>query len=260
VAAPVVFKPPGLSIDEEARVRSIKSGKGRAAPEDQMKRKTPDVVIVGAGGHGKVVLDILRADGRYRPVGYVDADPSLTDSYVGGLPVLGAVNALPRLRQQRIKRAIVAIGDNRTRLHYAGVLLEQGFELVNAVHPTAFVSPNAKLGLNVVVAPHASVVTECTVADSAIINTSAVVDHECEIGEGAHICPGAVLAGRVRVGRAAFIGIGANVIQCRSIGRFAVVGAGAAVIEDVPDYATAVGVPARVLKVSPPDALEPANR
>src|SRR5688572_19506462 len=145
-----------------------------------MKTKTPDVLIVGAGGHGKVVLDILRAEGRYRPVGFVDADPSLTDSYVGGLPVLGAANALSRLRQQRIKRAIVAIGDNRTRLHYAGLLLEQGFELISAVHPTAFVSPNAKLGRNVVVAPRAAVVTESSVADSTIVNTSAVVDHECE--------------------------------------------------------------------------------
>lgn len=219
-----------------------------------MKKKTPDVVIVGAGGHGKVVLDVLRAEGRYRPVGFIDADPSLTDSYVGGLPVLGAANALPRLRQQRIRRAIVAIGDNRTRLHYAGLLQEQGFELVSAVHPAAFVSPHARLGRNVVVAPKASVVTECHVADSAIINTSAVVDHECEVGEGVHVCPGALLAGRVRIGAEAFIGMGAKVIQCLAIGDGAVVGAGAVVIEDLPANATAVGVPARVIKLAKPTA------
>jgi hypothetical protein len=76
-----------------------------------------DVVIIGAGGHGKVVLDILVAEGKYRPVGFVDNNPSLLDSYVCGLPVLGPINALPRLKRQRIRHAVVAIGDNRQRLN-----------------------------------------------------------------------------------------------------------------------------------------------
>jgi UDP-perosamine 4-acetyltransferase len=213
-----------------------------------------EVVIIGAGGHGKVVLDILRADGRFRPVGFVDNNPSLLDSYVCGLPVLGPINALPRLKRQGVRRAIIAIGDNRQRQRQRGELDAAGFELVNVVHPTAFVSPRATLGRGVVVAPRASVVTEARIGDLAIVNTAAVVDHECEVGEAAHVAPGAVLAGRVRVGRGAFIGIGAKVIQCRSIGAFAVVGAGAAVIHDVPAGATAVGVPARVVKAA---ATEP---
>jgi UDP-perosamine 4-acetyltransferase len=211
-----------------------------------------DVIIAGAGGHGKVVLDILRAARRYRPVGFIDANPSLTDSYIGGLPILGSANALPMLRRQKIRRAIVAIGDNRTRLQYMGILREHGFDLVNAVHPTAHVSRSARLGRNVVVAPQAAVVAEAALGDGVIVNTGAVVDHECELAEGVHVCPKAALAGRVRAGPGAFIGIGAQVIQCRAVGRFAVIGAGAAVIEDVPDFATAVGVPARVIKVAEP--------
>jgi UDP-perosamine 4-acetyltransferase len=211
-----------------------------------------DVVIIGAGGHGKVVLDILVAEGKYRPVGFVDNNPSLLDSYVCGLPILGPINALPRLKRQRIRHAIVAIGDNRQRLNQLPEIDATGFTLVNAVHPTAYVSPRATLGRGVVVAPRASVVVEARLGDLAIINTAAVVDHECDVGDGAHVCPGAILAGRVRVGRGAFIGIGAQVIQCRSVGDFAVVGAGAAVIQDVPDGATAVGVPARVVKATAP--------
>ena len=207
-----------------------------------------DVVIIGAGGHGKVVLDILTAEGKYRPVGFVDNNPSLLDSYVCGLPVLGPINALPRLKRQRIRHAIVAIGDNRQRLSQVPEIDAAGIMLVNAVHPTAFVSPRAKLGRGVVVAPKACVIVDARIGDVAIVNTAAVVDHECDVGDGAHVCPGAILAGRVRVGRGAFIGIGAQVIQCRNVGEFAVVGAGAAVIEDVPDGATAVGVPARVVK------------
>lgn len=213
-----------------------------------------DVVIIGAGGHGKVVLDILAAEGRYRPVGFVDNNPALLDGYVCGHPVLGPINALPRLKRQRIRRAIVAIGDNRQRLNQLPEIEAVGFELVTAVHPTAFVSPRASLGRGVVVAPKASIITEAKIGDLAIVNTAAVVDHECEVGDGAHVCPGAILAGRVRVGRGAFIGIGAQVIQCRNVGAFATIGAGAAVIADVPDGATAVGVPARLVKASAPAA------
>jgi UDP-perosamine 4-acetyltransferase len=215
------------------------------------------VVIIGAGGHGKVVLDILRAAGKYVPAGFVDADTTLAGMKVGGLPVFGPGNVLPKIRQQKIRHAIVAIGDNRTRQRYAALLREQGFELINAIHPPASVSAAAALGENVVIAAQATVCTEARLADCVIVNTSAVVDHECDVAEAVHVCPGAHLAGRVRVGAAAFIGLGANVIQCMTIGEHAVVGAGAVVIEDVPAYATAVGVPARVIKSTAP-AVEPA--
>jgi sugar O-acyltransferase (sialic acid O-acetyltransferase NeuD family) len=209
-----------------------------------------ELVIIGAGGHGKVVLDILRAAGQHEPVAFLDADPALAGTEVFGVPVLGAINLLPKLRQQKVRHAIVAIGDNRARLQYAGLLRGQGFELASAVHPTAFVSPTAKLGVNVVVAPQAAVITDTRIGDSAIINTGAAVDHECDVAEGVHIGPGARLAGRVRVGAGAFVGLGASVIQCLTIGQYAMVGAGAVVTADVPDFATVVGVPARVIRVA----------
>jgi sugar O-acyltransferase (sialic acid O-acetyltransferase NeuD family) len=209
-----------------------------------------DVIIVGAGGHGKVVLDILRAQGVHKIVGFVDADASLAGSTVSGMAVIGPVNQLPKLRQQKVRGAIIAIGDNRVRMQYAGLLREQGFELINAIHPSASVSSTARLGVNVVVAAQAAISTEARIEDSVIINTGAIVDHECVIGEGVHICPGVHLAGRVQVRSGAFVGIGANVIQCLLIGQNAIVGAGAVVISDVPDDVTAVGVPARVLETS----------
>ncbi|MGA3065628.1 MAG: acetyltransferase [Tepidisphaeraceae bacterium] len=208
-----------------------------------------DVIIIGAGGHGRVVLDILRAAGGPKPIGFIDADPQLAGKTIGGLCVLGQANLLPKLRTQKVKAAIVAVGDNRARRSYAKKLLEQGFELINAIHPSSVVSPTARLGKNVVVAAGAVIGTDCLIADDVIINTSAVIDHECEIGQAVHICPAAALAGRVRVGEEAFIGLGCRVIQCLTIGSQAVVGAGAVVIADVPEGATVVGVPARVIKV-----------
>ena len=212
------------------------------------------VLIIGAGGHGRVVLDIIRAEGRHEPIGFIDAAPALSGTKVSGLPVFGRANLLPKLRQQnKVRHAIVAIGDNRVRPRYAATLREHGFELVNAIHPRATVSPTASLGKNVVIAANAVVCTEARVADSVILNTACVVDHECDIGEGAHVCPGAHLGGRARVGAGAWIGLGANVIQCLSVGQYSVVGAGAAVIRDVPEFATVVGVPARVIKVAAPE-------
>jgi UDP-perosamine 4-acetyltransferase len=209
-----------------------------------------DVLIVGAGGHGKVVLDCLRAAGECNPIGFVDADTSLAGTSIGGLPVFGPPNQLPKIRSTKIKSAIIAIGDNRTRRSYARMLIDQGFDLINAIHPHACVSATAHIGRNVVIAAGAIVCTEARIGDSVVVNTAAVVDHECEIGEAAHICPTVALAGRVRVGEGAFIGIGAKVIPCLSIGEYAIVGAGAVVIRDVPAHATAVGVPAKVIKLS----------
>jgi UDP-perosamine 4-acetyltransferase len=207
------------------------------------------ILIIGAGGHGKVVLDILRASDLYEPAGFIDADPALAGSFVGGIKVLGAMNLLPKLHRQGIRAAVIAIGDSRARRHCAALLGEQGIALVNAVHPTAFVSTTAVLGRGVVVAPQAAICADCRVGDLSIINTAAVVDHECDIGEAVHVCPGVRLAGRVSVGSGSFIGLGANVIQCLKIGEGTTVGAGAVVLEDVPADSTVVGVPARVIRV-----------
>lgn len=206
-----------------------------------------ELVIIGAGGHGKVVLDILRAMGGWKVAGFLDADPALAGTVVQGVTVLGQINLLPKMKQQKVRQAIVAIGDNRSRQSYIKALREHEFVLINAVHPTAYVSPTAKLGEGVVVCAGAVVGTEAQVGDGAIVNTSAVVDHECAVGECVHLAPGVLLAGRVRVDTGAFLGIGARVIPCLTIGEWAVVGAGATVIRDVAGNVTVVGVPARVV-------------
>jgi len=211
-----------------------------------------DVVIVGAGGHGKVVLDILRASNnpKLRVLGFLDADPALVGTSINDIPVLGPIHHISKLRQHRITGAIVAIGDNRARFSYAKYLHDEGIELISAVHPRAIVSSTAKTGRNVVICAGATVCADAQIGDSVILNTGCIVDHECEIGESAHICPAAALAGRVSIGAGAFVGLGAKIIQCRTVGEHATIGAGAVVIEDIPANATAVGVPARVIKTS----------
>jgi sugar O-acyltransferase (sialic acid O-acetyltransferase NeuD family) len=208
-----------------------------------------DIVIIGAGGHGKVVLDILQSGSQYRAVGFLDANPKLVGTVVGGLPVFGAIHLVGRIRQQhRIGGAIVAIGDNRARAGYVDNIAAQGIELINAIHPSAVVAKSAVLGRNVVVAAQAVICTETRIGDCVTINTAATVDHECEIADSVHVCPGAHLAGRVRIGARSMVGLGANVLQCLTIGEDSIIGAGTVVLRDVPAGSTVVGVPGKIIR------------
>jgi sugar O-acyltransferase (sialic acid O-acetyltransferase NeuD family) len=207
-----------------------------------------DLILIGAGGHGKVVLDILQCEGKHRVVGFLDADASLHGSTVAGVAVLGGINQLLKLRSQKVRGAIVSIGDNRIRQQYAKEAADAGLELVQAIHPRAIVARSAKIGKNVVIAAGAVVCPDVVIGDSSIINTGAIVDHESVIGEAVHVCPAATLAGRVRVEDLAFVGMGAKIIQCLTLGARCVVGAGAVIRADVPPDCTAVGVPARIVK------------
>jgi UDP-perosamine 4-acetyltransferase len=209
-----------------------------------------DVIIAGAGGHGRVVLDILRAAAEHTVVGFLDANEDLQGTDISGVPVLGNLNLLFKLKSKGVAGAIVAIGDNRIRDGYAQKLAAAGLRLINAIHPSAILSPTAELGVNLVIAAGAIICTETKIADSVIINTAAVVDHECDIARAVHIAPGVRLAGRVSVGQGAFVGIGANVLPCLRIGEHAIVGGGTLVLRDIPAGATVVGVPSRVIKTA----------
>ncbi len=209
----------------------------------------PRCVIVGAGGHGRVVLDILINAAQYEVVGFVDSNAELTGRRIDGIEVLGQPADLPILRKQiGVTHGVIAIGDNGVRRAVADRLDDLGFVLANAIHPSANLARNATLGRNVVVAAGAVVCAHSQIGDSVILNTGCIVDHESLIGTATHICPGARLAGRVTVESGAFVGIGATIIQSVRIGYEAIVGAGAVVIEDAPPMSTVVGVPARQIK------------
>ncbi len=214
-------------------------------------------IIVGAGGHGRVVLDIFRQAYNADPIGFVDGDSNLRGRRIDGLEVLGDAAETGILTAREVDSAIVAIGDNATRNMYMQALRAQGIRLINAVHPRASVADTARLGQNVVIAAGAVVCAHCRIDDSCIINTASIIDHESLIGRATHVCPGARLAGRVVVEDFAFVGIGATIVQCLTIGRGSVVGAGAVVLRDVPAFTTVVGVPARPIRERE-DALQPS--
>lgn len=231
--------------------RPLSSGFRPAVPPAPGTR-LPRCIIIGCGGHGRVVLDIIRQAGKYDPIGFVDSDPGSHGRRIDGLKVLGHPDDLADFgRTLDVSKAIVAIGDNGVRREFAHVLTGLGFELINAIHPSANLAANVSLGRNTVIAAGVLVGAHGQIGDSVILNTGCIVDHESLIGTATHVCPGAKIAGRVVIESGAFVGIGATIIQSIRVGCEAVVGAGAVVIHDVAAMTTVVGVPAREIKAAP---------
>lgn len=204
-----------------------------------------DVVVIGAGGHAKVVIELLRQAGDN--VAYcVSADA--TEKSCLGVSVLIGDEWLSKLRAEGYHRAFVAIGGNRLRLKMAGVLRELQYDLVNAISSFALISPSARIGVGVAVMAGTIINAEAEIGDLSIVNTGATIDHDCRIGKAVHVAPQSALAGTVTVGEGAFLGIGCRVIPGISIGEWSIVGAGAVVTKNIPENVTAVGVPARILR------------
>lgn len=207
-----------------------------------MKGHSNPVNVIGAGGHAKVVVSLLRAAG-YSVVAIYDDSPSQHGREVFGVPVLGPVD---KLEDSPVTHAVIAIGDCRVREQISRRFRQ--ITWVTAIHPSAYVDPTARLGEGTVVFAGAVVQPDAVIGSHVIINTGATVDHDCRVEDFVHLAPGVHLAGGVRVARGAFLGAGAVVAPYRTIGRGTLVGAGGVVIGDLPDGVTAVGVPAKPIK------------
>ncbi len=209
------------------------------------------VVIVGAGGHAKVVCDALLASGLSESElrGFVDDQPDKWGGRVLGFPILGGVDSVSAGEVH----LAMAIGDNAARQRAFENAKRLGHKFINVIHPQAVVGRECRFGEGIVVFAQAVVNSGTEIGDGVIVNTACSVDHDCRIGAHAHIAPGARLAGGVSVGEGALIGIGAVAIPGISIGARSVVGAGAAVTRDLPPDCVAVGVPARVIKIKEKD-------
>ncbi|MFN8994584.1 MAG: NeuD/PglB/VioB family sugar acetyltransferase [Pseudomonadota bacterium] len=203
----------------------------------------PRILLLGAGGHGKVMADLLLSNGGYEVAGFVDAAPRA--GQVLGLPVLGDESLLGALFDQGAALAHPAIGHNEQRQAAAERLKAAGFGLPSLIHPSALIGRAVRLGDGAAILARAVIGPEAAIGALALINTGAIVEHDCVVAEAAHIGPGAVLTGGVRVGAGALIGAGAVVRPGIKIGAGAVIGAGAAVVEDIAPGARVTGVPAQ---------------
>jgi sugar O-acyltransferase (sialic acid O-acetyltransferase NeuD family) len=210
------------------------------------------VVIVGAGGHAREVADILRHGVREgaspRLLGFVADDPENYPAEVGGVPFLGDWGWFDTADPEGLA-VICAVGLPQLRRHLAGRAQARGITFASAVSPLAYVSPTAQLGEGVMVFPHAFVSAGSSLGDHAVVNVGASVSHDARVRPFATLGPGVRVAGHAEVGEGCYLGIGSSVIDRVSIGAWATVGGGACVTEDLRENVTAVGVPARVIKI-----------
>lgn len=205
-------------------------------------------VIIGTGGHARVILDVLNYDRNIEVVAFVDKTIRGSDEKIMGIPALGDHSVLPGLLKSGIKAAIIGVGDNKIRKVYYENIKNMGIELINAIHPAVHLSRNAKIGKGALIAAGATIATGAEIGNNVIVNTGAIIEHEDILEDHVHIAPGTVLAGRVKVKEGAFIGAGCVVKEYVTVGRNAIIGAGSVVLEDIPENAVAVGAPAKVIK------------
>lgn len=210
-----------------------------------MMSESKSVLLVGAGGHAKVCIEAFRAQGLYDPIACLDPNAGVDNLL--GVPVYSVEASLKLFFAKGVRLGFVCIGQNTLRIKLGTDLRNAGFRMVNAISPSAHVSPSATLGEGVLVMPGAVINAEAQIGDLCIINTNSIVEHDCTIGIACHVAPGATLGGRVKLEDGVFIGMGALVTPNRVIGRNSIVGAGATVISSVAEGVTVAGVPARQL-------------
>lgn len=206
---------------------------------------TPELLIYGASGHAKVVIDIVERQGVYRIIGLIDDAPERHGQEFFGYRVLGGQEVLKGHRRCGI---LVAIGDNKARERIHNQVKALGYELAQAIHPSVQRARDVSIGPGTVIMAQVAINSGTVIGEGVIVNTGATIDHDCRVGDFAHIAPGVHLAGNVTVGALTQIGIGACAIPGVRIGERTLIGAGAAIVTDIPDGVVAVGVPARVMR------------
>ncbi|MEO8099663.1 MAG: acetyltransferase [Acidobacteriota bacterium] len=212
------------------------------------------VVVFGASGHAKVVIDILVKQGVYGVVGLLDKFKP-AGFLCEGKPVIGPIADLPRLLQQNEGLGvIVAVGDNwiRSRIVEEILGLCPDIEFCQAIHPSAQIASSAVIGRGTVIMPGAVVNAGSSVGEFCILNTRSSLDHDSTMDAFSSLSPAATTGGNVHIGPYSNIGMGATLIQGVSVGQHTVIGAGAVVFRCMPDNIVAYGMPAKVVRSRQP--------
>ncbi len=203
------------------------------------------IIVIGNGGHSKVVKDIIRATGRYNL--YAILDDMVNERTTKEGIVYDTTEYIHQLNVEKYY-FIVAIGDNQIRKKLVGKITSIGGSFATLIHPSAIISETSSINEGTVVMPNVVVNGGSTIKSHCIINTNSTVEHDNYLGEFVHVSPSAVLAGGVSVDKNTHIGSGAVVIPGMHVGSHCTIGAGAVVTKDIPNNATAVGVPAKIIK------------
>ena len=199
--------------------------------------------LFGASGHGKVIKEILNANG-IKVEAFIDDNQHVNEcagrmvlhEYTGLSPIIVSIG-VNRIRKIVVEKLIANANINHEQLEFA-----------TAIHPSAIISPSAKIGEGTVVMAGAIINADAVIGKHCIINTGATVDHDCVVGDYCHIAPGVHISGATHIGEGTWVGVGASVIQCLNIGQNCMIGAGSVVVKDIPDNVVAYGNPCKVAR------------
>lgn len=197
------------------------------------------LIIIGAGGHGKVIADIAKNNG-YTDIAFLDDDENIHSC--SGYNVIGTTNAFSNYSERDF---IVAVGNNEVREKIQKKLINEKINVVTLIHPKATIADNVSIGKGTVIMAGAVVNPETSIGNGCIINTGATVDHDNLIGDYVHISVGSHLAGMVHIGEKTWIGAGAIINNCLSVISNCMVGSGAVVVKNINEVGTYIGIPAR---------------
>lgn len=207
------------------------------------------VIVLGAGGHAKVLIDALQTC-SISIHGILDNDSTKHGAEILGVRVLGSDDHLKKWKAQEVMlvNALGSVDLPQARARLFERLHAQGYDFLNVVHPAACVSTHARLGAGAQIMAGAVVQAGAQVGNNCLVNTGARIDHDCVIGDHVHVAPGATLSGDVVIGSHAHIGAGATIIQGIQVGKRCLIAAGAVVVHDLADDARVAGVPAKEIK------------
>lgn len=207
------------------------------------------IIILGAGGHAKVLIDTLQRQSA-DILGITDPDPNKIGENILGVSVIGDDNVIGTYNNDSIElvNGIGIIANEKKRQQIFRNLKNLGYSFASVIHKSAVLASDVELSEGIQIMAGAVVQPSCKIGTNSIINSRASIDHDTIIGAHVHIAPGATVSGGVQIGSGTLVGAGATIIQGVRIGELATVAAGAVVTQDVPDGATVMGVPAEVVK------------
>lgn len=207
------------------------------------------ILLIGGGGHCKVVIDATRLSGGYDIVGIVDL-PENVGKTLCGVPIIGDDSKLEKIFGQGVKYCIItvgSVGDSKIRQKLYKLSKARQFELVNVIHPSAIIDKSVKMGKGNFISAGVIINSEAQIGNNCIVNTGAIIEHDCIIGDNVHIAPGVVMSGGVFIGANSHIGTGSSIIQSIVIGKNVMIGAGSNVVKNIKNNVTAFGNPCTII-------------
>lgn len=206
------------------------------------------IIVIGGGGHARVLVDALYCQG-VTVLGFTDAEPEKARQAILEVRCLGGDDAVLQFKPNEVQliNGLGSVRETSRRQRLFDSFKKMGYTFFSVIHPSAVVAKDVKLGEGAQIMAGAVIQTGSYIGMNTIVNTKASVDHDCVLGEHVHLAPGVTLSGEVKIGTGVHVGTGATIIHGIDIGRNSLIGAGSLVIRDVPENATVLGVPARVV-------------